>query len=135
MKRLLATILGVSCCASVVYAQSPRIDLNRNPFPAFLVGGQNSPQSYSTSSMEQQIQFLNQETRPKDTLQELSQLAYKISYFSSLILTADQIVRSVDSVMDRMELTREDGARLRLRMQPGSNGFEVMLKMSRPIDF
>jgi hypothetical protein len=85
--------------------------------------------------MEQQIQFLNQETRPKDTLQELSQLAYKISYVSSLILTADQIVRSVDSVMDRMELTREDGSRLRLRMQPSSGGFEVMLKVSRPIEF
>lgn len=72
---------------------------------------------------------------PGDSHEDLARLAYKISYIGSVILTADRVVRSVDSVLDSMKLTRPDGTRMSMNMEPASHGFEVMIRLSRPIDF
>jgi hypothetical protein len=65
----------------------------------------------------------------------LEAFAYKISFVSGLLLTADQVVRSVDSVMDAATYRRDDGSYLRLNAEPMSRGFLVGLVMSRPLDF
>jgi hypothetical protein len=52
-----------------------------------------------------------------------------------LILTADQVMRSVDSVMDAATYRRPDGSYLRLNAEPMSKGFLVGLVMSRPLEF
>jgi hypothetical protein len=65
----------------------------------------------------------------------LENLAYKISFVGGLLLTADRVVRSVDSVMDRTALRTQDGSCLRLNAEPCSRGFLVGFSMSRPLDF
>ena len=67
--------------------------------------------------------------------EQVGRWAYKISYVGSLLLTADHLIRSVDSVMESMEISREDGTQLRLLMEPNSRGFEVMVRLERPIGF
>jgi len=56
-----------------------------------------------------------------------------IAYVGSLLLTADQVVRSVDSLMESMKVEAPDGSVLRLDMWPGSKGFEMMLRVTRPL--
>jgi len=134
MKRLVTTIIGLTCCVGAAYANSPRVGLEATPTPAFLSGGtdaRTSPnmlQNYDTTVFPVRDE-------PTDGLEELSRMAYQISYIGSLLLTADHIVRSVDSVLDSMELTRQDGTQLRFQMRPNSRGFQVSLKLSRPLEF
>jgi hypothetical protein len=92
-----------------------------SPAKAFLTTGNRIP-----------VQALPQHETSKV---DLGQLAFKISYVGSLILTADRVVRSVDSILDGMQVTRDDGSTLKLLMEPGTSGFDVMLRMSRPIEF
>jgi hypothetical protein len=79
------------------------------------------------SSMEAQ--------RRKDPREVVANIAYKISYAGAILLTADQVVRSVDSVMDKLKLEGEDGSSLRFSMRPSMSGFSVMVRLSRPIEF
>lgn len=134
MNRLLTAVVGLSLFAGTAYAGSPRLD-SHAPNPAALAfSGATTTQAF----LSQAGQHPNQDIPTPDRASradELERWAYKISYIGSLILTADQIVRSVDSVMESMELTRQDGTNLRLLMGPESRGFEVMVRMSRPLEF
>lgn len=133
MKRIVTTLVGLTCCVGAAYANSPRIELDVGPTPAFLssTAGQ---AGLNVAQVTDQSAF-PERNKAHDTLEELSRMAYQISYIGSLLLTADHVVRSVDSVLDSMELTRQDGTQLRLHMRPNSDGFEVSLKLSRPIEF
>jgi hypothetical protein len=76
------------------------------------------------------------ETRsPRDDNHSLEALASKISFVGGLILTADHLMRSVDSVMEAAAYRRPDGSYLRLNAEPTSKGFLVGLVMSRPLEF
>ena len=66
---------------------------------------------------------------------DLGAFALKVGYIGSLLLTADQIVHSVDSVMDRMSYEAPDGSQFRFTLAPESEGVEVMFRISRPLDF
>ena len=66
---------------------------------------------------------------------DVMELVYRISYVGAVVLTADRVVRSMDSVLDRMQYQGHDGTNLRLVMEPSRHGFDVMLKMSRPLEF
>jgi hypothetical protein len=66
---------------------------------------------------------------------DVMELVYRISYVGAVVLTADRVVRSMDSVLDRMQYRGNDGTALRLVMEPSRHGFDVMLKMSRPLEF
>ena len=134
MKRLVATILGVSCCVGATYANSPRVSLEATPTPAFLSSDAADRIELNTPQVHDPAAFSIQD-EPTDGIEELSRMAYRISYIGSLLLTADHIVRSVDSVLDSMELTRQDGTQLRFQMRPNTKGFQVTLKLSRPIEF
>jgi hypothetical protein len=103
------------------------------PSPGVLaLSGDSATKAFLTAANPSPVQALSQSGSSKF---DLGQIAYKISYFGSLILTADRVVRSVDSVLDGMQVTRSDGTRLKLLMEPGTSGFDVMLRMSRPLDF
>jgi len=71
---------------------------------------------------------------PKTTSEVIAEVAYQVSYFTSLILTADRMYRSAESVLESMRYTQEETI-LRLDMSPASRGFKVMLLLDRPIDF
>ena len=72
---------------------------------------------------------------PRGDENSLEALASKISFVGGLILTADHVMRSVDSVMEAAAYRRPDGSYLRLNAEPMSRGFLVGLVMSRPLDF
>jgi hypothetical protein len=76
-----------------------------------------------------------QRSRPRDDGEAIASLAYKLSYAGALLLTADRIWRSVDSVLDSMCLEGSGGEEMRLVCEPASRGFEVTLRVTRPIDF
>jgi len=139
MKRTLPTSWSLAgcagilltCCAGTVYAGSPRHDaptlapvsLGRTGVEVFQDGAAGDP-------------FHGPRTqRARDSREDLTRIAYKISYVGTLLLTADQVVRSVDSVLDSMKITREDGTRMAMLMEPAPRGFEVMIKISRPLEF
>jgi hypothetical protein len=131
MKKGILTIIGVTCCAGSVYAAGFQ-DGDASPSQAVLsLSGTSRTQAFLSAASPAPVQALTAQSSRLD----LGQLAFRISYIGSLILTADRVVRSVDSVLDGMEVTRDDGTRLKLLMEPGSGGFDVMLKMSRPLEF
>jgi len=136
MKKLVATILacfGITCCVAASYAGAPRhggqlLTLDRPNLSAKV-----SPLSVFGSTGGQPDLF-PVESRSGSRF-DYSRLAYKISYAGAILLTADHVIRSVDSLLDSMEYTRPDGTSLHFVMEPKSKGFEVMLKMSRPLSF
>ena len=65
----------------------------------------------------------------------LEAFAAKVSYAGVLLLTADRIVRSMDSVLEHMQIATPDGTRIRLEMGPTSYGMNVGIRLSRPIEF
>jgi hypothetical protein len=134
MKKLLFTSLGVIFCAASAYAAAPPGQTER------ALKFSLSPAAQSHTS------FMVEEERPaapalemgsrlsRSTAESIAEIAYKISYVGSFILTADRLVRSVDSVLDHMSVT-QDETTLRLDMRPASKGFQVMLKLDRHLDF
>jgi len=64
-----------------------------------------------------------------------SSLAYKVSFVGGLLLTADRVLRSMDSVMEATSFKSRDGSCFKLNAEPYSRGFLVGLTMSRPLDF
>lgn len=136
MRKLLATFLGVSCCAAAAYAGTPRAEVWTQPSSAFLLSGTASAQSFLSEAPTLSPNLLEPfRSDEASSLEDLTIIANKIAYVGSLILTADQVIRSMDSVLNRMTLTQPDGTELRLNMRPSSGGFKVMLRLSRPIDF
>jgi hypothetical protein len=136
MRRLLATIVGVSCCAATVYAGAPREDLRVQPSPTLLLVGDASGQVLFEESLQSSQNLLEPfQVRETSSLEDLTVIANKVAYVGSLLLTADLVWRSMDSVLNRMAFVQPDGTELRLKMRPSSGGFNVMLKLSRPIDF
>lgn len=77
----------------------------------------------------------HQAYEPRSGRQTVLALAQKLSTLGAIILTADQVARSVDSVMNRLTLEREDGTVLKFRMEPAIDGFAVRVALSRPLDF
>ena len=57
----------------------------------------------------------------------------RISVVGGVLLTADRLIRSMDSVKDAPLLLRDDGSCLRINAV--NNGFLVGFTMSRPLDF
>jgi len=66
--------------------------------------------------------------------EKLEAFAAKVSYAGVILLTADRVFRSMDSVLEHMKVTRPDGTVLHLEMGPASGGMSVGLKVSRPLD-
>jgi hypothetical protein len=132
MKKSIITAIGITCCAGSVYAAGPQGGVP-GPRPDVLSLGSVAPSQVflSSAAAPAPIQAL---PSPESKL-DLGRIAYKISYLGSLILTADRIVRSVDSVLDGMQVTCHDGTSVKLLMEPGSKGFDVMVQMSRPLEF
>jgi hypothetical protein len=131
MKKAILVLVGITCCVGTTYAAG--LNDGMRPSPGVLaLSGDSATKAFLTAANPSPVQALSQSGSSKF---DLGQIAYKISYFGSLILTADRVVRSVDSVLDGMQVTRSDGTRLKLLMEPGTSGFDVMLRMSRPLDF
>ncbi|HET9234144.1 MAG TPA: hypothetical protein VFP10_08410 [Candidatus Eisenbacteria bacterium] len=65
----------------------------------------------------------------------LEAFASRVSFVGGLLLTADRVFRSVDSVMEAPLLKREDGSILRVNAEPTSRGFLLGFHLSRPLDF
>lgn len=65
----------------------------------------------------------------------LESFASRVSFFGGLLLTADRVFRSVDSVMEAPLVKREDGSILRVNAEPTSRGFLLGFHLSRPLDF
>jgi hypothetical protein len=59
----------------------------------------------------------------------------KISVVGGLLITADRLIRSVDSAMDAPLFKRDDGSCVRLNTESNSKGLLVGLTVSRPLDF
>lgn len=81
-----------------------------------------------------QIDPLSHLIRSKDE-SSLESFANSISFFGGLLLTADRVFRSVDSVMEAPLVKREDGSILRVNAEPTSRGFLLGFHLSRPLDF
>jgi hypothetical protein len=122
--------LGLSLCAAKVCTAGPEPALT-----GFNVPRDGLPRVQAPKSAFQSFRFLSESTKPESTEEIIGKFAYRISYFGSFLLTADRLVRSMDSVMESMQVERPDGTCLRLCAEPGSRGFEVGLRLSRPIDF
>ena len=73
--------------------------------------------------------------RPDDASFDWRRVAYRISYLGTILLTADRVVKSVNSMLDRMEYTASDGTCFRFSMEPRPRGFEVAVKMTHPLHF
>ena len=136
MRKLIVTIVGVSCCTATAYATEPQADIRIQPSNALLLSAEATGQGFLTED-PQPVRNLIEPFQASESsgLEDLTRVANSIAYVGTLILTADQVIRSMDSVLNRMALTQPDGTELRLNMRPSSGGFKVMLKLSRPIDF
>jgi hypothetical protein len=125
--------LGVMCISASGYAaERPgaaglRLSLSSTAPPPDLLSRIQAPDARSAPYLDPSPQ---QGSSQRDSF---ASIAYKISYVGSILLTADQVVRSVDSVMDSMKLRAPDGAVVRFDMRPDSKGFEMMLRVSRPL--
>jgi hypothetical protein len=138
MRRLFAAVIGASCCAAAAYADEPRVDMRVQPSPALFLTGEATTEAFLGDDLEPLSNlvepFRSEEGEPS-YIEDLTVIANKVAYIGSFILTADQVIRSMDSVMNRMAYTYDDGTVLRLKMRPSTGGFKVMLRLSRPIDF
>jgi hypothetical protein len=136
MRKLIALILGFSCCAAVASA-APRQSgspLDSTPFRGdralfsrSLVVGQ--------SNLFGQAAPSSKEATEAREVAEVEAIAYRISYAGVLLLTADRLFRSFDSVLESMQVNAEDGTNFRFVMEPQSRGFEIGLRLTRPIGF
>jgi len=72
--------------------------------------------------------------RTENRKSSVEAFAARASVAGVLLLTADQIVRSMDSVIETMQLRREDGTCLRLDTS-GARGLGMMVEISCPLDF
>ncbi len=136
MKKLLASIcavFGVTCCVAASYAATPRAGVQLSTLDRPTLSAQVSPLSLFGSTGRQPDLF-PVESRT-DSRFDYSRLAYKISYAGAILLTADHVVRSVNSLLDSMEYTGRDGTSIHFVMEPKSKGFDVMLKLNRPLGF
>ncbi len=142
MRRLLSAVLGLTCCAlgltccfKASYAAPPRAERTSTVNPTDL-SAHLAPYALDFDGYRVQPEvFRSGEARPGNDRLDLARVAYRISYAGALLLTADRIVRRVDSVLDSMEYTSADGTAFRFNLEPKSKGFEVMLTLSRPIGF
>jgi len=128
--------LGLTSLFSVGYASGPAV--SSGPSLRLSLSSTTPPNQAILQDLQgpgtPQAPYLEpRQVRPRSTQDAIAALAYKISYVGSILLTADQVVRSVDSVMDSMKLQTADGSMLRLQMRPESKGFEMMLRLSRPL--
>jgi hypothetical protein len=133
--RLAAGVaVGVTICCGMSYAAGPSLGLDaaglgrhaaRDP------GIHLQAAAFAPGT----LQAFAPRREPATPEEVIGRLAYKISYVGSVLLTADRIVRSVDSVLDSMEWTGADGTCLRIAAEPATHGFEVGVRVSRPINF
>jgi hypothetical protein len=129
-----ATVVGLVVCSGITYAAGPALGLN----PAALgAPSRRDPGIHLQSVLPgaAPLQAVSPQRETATPEEVIGRLAYKISYVGSVLLTADRIVRSVDSVLDSMEWTGNDGTTLRIAAEPASRGFEVGIRLSRPLDF
>lgn len=136
MRKLIALILGFSCCASVAGA-GPRQSgspLDSSPFRSDRADFTLSL-SVGHSSLFGQVAPASKEATEAREVAEVEAIAYRISYAGVLLLTADRLFRSFDSVLESMQMNTEDGTNFRFVMEPQSRGFEIGLRLTRPIGF
>lgn len=67
-------------------------------------------------------------------MDDLEALARRISFAGAILLTCDQVARSMDSVLERAQIRGGDGSSLRLYPLSHS-GTGLLVVLSRPIDF
>ena len=136
MRKILCSFLklflGVCCCASVSYASSPAPDRSR---PAAIQLSASSGYEFLNDLPARVPEALQEQDMAVGHEIDVMKVIYRISYVGAVVLTADRVVRSVDSVLDRMHYDCEDGTSLRFVMEPKHRGFDVMLKMTRPLEF
>ena len=135
MKKLLTCLVGITCCTATVYAAAPQIENAGARLGNLAFSASTVENTFLTPLDDPTVHSFPPQLPARSVRQEVGRWAYKISYIGSLILTADHLVRSVDSVMESMEVRRRDGTQLRLIMEPNSRGFEVMVRLERPIGF
>jgi hypothetical protein len=136
MRKLIALILGFSCCAAMASA-APRqsgTPLDSTPF-------RSDRADFSVSLVGSQSQLFvrtapaSREAKEARETAEVEAIAYRISYAGVLLLTADRLFRSFDSVLESMQMNAGDGTNFRFVMEPQSQGFEIGLRLTRPIGF
>jgi hypothetical protein len=136
MRKLISLILGFSCCAAVASA-GPRESgspLDSTPFRTDRADFSRSLSVGHPSLFEQGPRASKEATEARE-LAEVQAIAYRISYAGVLLLTADRLFRSFDSVLESMQMNAEDGTNFRFVMEPQSRGFEIGLRLTRPIGF
>lgn len=140
MRRLIATILGIlgiCCCCASIAAAAPReagSPLDSTPFRGDRTVWSRSlgaarPLSFTSTSA---VSAVVEKAHRDDSVEAI---AYRISYAGVLLLSADRLVRSFDSLVESMQMNAVDGTNFRLVMEPRSRGFEVGIRLERPIGF
>lgn len=136
MRKLIALIIGFSCCAAMASAgprqsgsplDSTPFRSDRADFSRSLVAGH--------SQLFEQVPRASKEAAEAREIAEVQAIAYRISYAGVLLLTADRLFRSFDSVLESMQMNAGDGTNFRFVMEPKSRGFEIGLRLTRPIGF
>lgn len=136
MRKLIALILGFSCCAAVASA-APRESgspLDSTPFRGDRALFSRSLVAGHSHQFETAAPLSKEATEARE-LAQVEAIAYRISYAGVLLLTADRLFRSFDSVLESMQMNAEDGTNFRFVMEPKSRGFEIGLRLTRPIGF
>ncbi|NNF05729.1 MAG: hypothetical protein HKN21_03120 [Candidatus Eisenbacteria bacterium] len=125
LKALCLCTFGLCVVAAATSAapelQSPAIASLNKPGPQLLVQASPAPVAPIFEAREQ---------KSKTSIQSVAQ---SISFAGALILTADHLVRSVDSVLENMRIEREDGTCLWLDVSTDPKKVGVMLQISCPL--
>lgn len=129
---------ALSATATSVYAGDFASGARVQPVESWMSAAPAAPRAYlktSGTDAVPQAPGLRARIAPKSEHESLEALASKISFIGGLLLTADNVMRSVDSVMSAASYRRPDGTYLRLNAEPMSRGFLVGLTVGRPLDF
>ena len=136
------SIFALSCCAAsscitMAYAGGFESTGKSNALETVASARNSEPRAFldARSLQAHSIQALWPSQPISGPGHSIESLAAKISFIGGLLLTADQVMRSVDSVMEAATYRRPDGSYLRLNAEPMSRGFLLGVIMSRPIDF
>jgi hypothetical protein len=125
-----AAAVVLTCCVSNSYAGNrPGMVRSKTIVPPQSI----VPRAYLTLDSEalRQVGPLTPlaVSRHDHTMQTLA----RISVVGGVLLTADRLIRSMDSVKDTPLLLRDDGSSL--RVSAVSNGFLLGFTVNRPLDF
>jgi len=131
------TWVGGACCQAAPLTRNPISRALLAPTSAVFVPGsaQAQPLLFSRPlAVEPQSAHLLNPRHPGEKL-TVEQIASRISYVGVVLLTADRIARSMDSVLETMQIRCPDGTCLQLDTSPGRRGLGMGVLLSRPLNF